>query len=145
LAAAATATLTAGLAGAQLLGIACQNTIATNSLFASFSTAITKIRQGTSVGIDNPAVLDTAVPKNASNAFGAAGNPTAGNVALTGNFTGSGKTGVCMIEVPGTVGTATPVTVNAEGGRASLTVPYGTLEIWAQPDGLTYDIRTSKP
>jgi hypothetical protein len=141
----AIATLTGVAKGSQMIGVAYQATAATNSLFASFSSQITKIRQNTSVGITDVDVLDSNVLKNASSAFGAAGNPSLGDVALQANFTGSGKVGCCLIEIPGTVTSAVAVVVNCEGGRTNLTVPYGTMEIWARPDGNTYDVKTSKP
>jgi hypothetical protein len=133
--------------GTVVLNAASQITAANNGQFSAFSgNTVTSFKGNTAGNIDG-ATSDNSVTQNELYGTGYGVVTADGPWVTDGNFsTATAKAAMCSVayppkDVPG----AGAVQLRLEGGRDTLTVPFGVMELWFQPDGLTVDVRTPKP
>jgi hypothetical protein len=117
------------------------------SAFNRLSTNLTRIRSGNTNGLDENTVPDTNAYKNQVYGVGQGVAPSTADFTSLIEFTGANaKCSICSVAYkPKTVIGAGQVELKLEGGRDTLSVPYGVMELWFMPDGKTVHVRTPKP
>jgi hypothetical protein len=117
------------------------------SAFSNWSASIQPQQSGNTNGIPDVLVSDNSIYANALWASGYGVTTAAGDLGINANWTvAGGKTAMCALAYPpkDVIG-AGAVSLKLEGGRDTLTVPWGVMELWFQPDGTTVHVRTPKP
>jgi len=118
----------------------------TAGTFQSFSTNIGALLTGTSTGIQETAVPEGNAAKNFAFGIGSSTPTATGDFVAAANYTSlNGRAGIALVAYPPTtVAGAGAVTLNKEDGRDTLIAPYGSAELWFDPDGLTVRCRMSR-
>jgi hypothetical protein len=138
-------------AQSRLLAATAQIGPVSTAIWSTFSSNISMALSGDTLGAPQtpttPAMTGAELRQNEAYANGDGLNNVAGDTTVSAAFiSGSYKPSIAAIAYqPKSVIGGGTVILNKEADRDSLTVKNGLAELWFQNDGVTVDLRTSKP